>query len=103
MEKLVNQLKTNSYIIIVLAILSLTWLLIDYFLLKGVLSDNTIELGYSWILIVISIVVVAIFHIWVFILIYYCLRVVIKFNSEKKNSEVTEINKSTENKNTEIK
>jgi hypothetical protein len=93
MEKLVNQLKTNSYIIIVLAILSLTWLLIDYFLLKGILTDNNIALNYNWILITISIIVVVLFHLWVFILVFYSLRVVIKYKSELKKAKAEEINK----------
>ncbi|MBL1214198.1 MAG: hypothetical protein HND52_12635 [Ignavibacteriae bacterium] len=97
MEKLVNQLKTNSYIIIVLAILSLTWLLIDYFLLKGILADNNIALNYNWILITISIVVVVLFHLWVFILVFYSLRVVIRFKSELRKAKIKEESKEGDN------
>jgi hypothetical protein len=84
MINLINKLKQHSIILIILAILSLTWLVILYFLTTDIFSKNEISLTYEWLLFYIGIVAILLFHIWVFVLIYFSFRIVFKFKYEEK-------------------
>lgn len=78
METLVQKLKTNSIITLILGLLSLTWIVIDYFVLDSVAVKGLSKYSLEWILLIFSGAVLAVFHISVFVTLYYAFRVIRK-------------------------
>lgn len=98
MEKILSRLKTNSIITLLLGILSLTWIIIDYFVIDTIVSDGLTKYSPEWILLQFSGAIVLCFVISTFITLYYSARAVMKFKKEKKNaSQLTEQNDESTN------
>jgi membrane protein implicated in regulation of membrane protease activity len=89
MERLSQKLKSSANLTLILGLLSITWLIIDYFVIETILKEGLTKFSLEWILLVASAVAFAAFHISVFITIFYAYRVFIKLRSEskKKNEE----------------
>jgi len=89
MERLSQKLKSSANLTLILGLLSITWLIIDYFVIETILKEGLTKFSLEWILLVASAVAFAAFHISVFITIFYAYRVFIKLKSEskKKNEE----------------
>lgn len=93
MEKILDRLKTISIIAFILALLSLTWLIIDYLVLKNIFGSIIDAHNLEGTLLLISGIATLLFTIVVLILLYYVLRVIMKYKSEKKKKEqATDIN-----------
>ncbi|MCZ7604016.1 MAG: hypothetical protein QY331_06480 [Melioribacteraceae bacterium] len=86
MESLTQKLKNSLNFTLVLGFLSLTWLIIDYFVIETILAEGLGKFSLEWILLVASGIAFIVFHISVFITIYYGYRVTMKFKSEMKKS-----------------
>ncbi|OGU56248.1 MAG: hypothetical protein A2V66_02925 [Ignavibacteria bacterium RBG_13_36_8] len=84
MEKLINKLKTNSLISLIFGILSLTWVILDYFVIKDFVTEYKIKFGLDLLLLGVSAVAFLLFIIFVFIALYYSFRVVLRYKSEQK-------------------
>ncbi len=84
MENLIRKLKISSVVTLILGLLSLSWLILDYFLIKDYLNDQRFQLGWEWGIIIVSAVAVLSFHLAAFITIYYSTRLIIKYRSEEK-------------------
>jgi low affinity Fe/Cu permease len=89
MERLSQKLKSSANLTLILGLLSITWLIIDYFVIETILKEGLTKFSLEWILLVASAVAFAAFHISVFITIFYAYREFIKLRSEskKKNEE----------------
>jgi NADH:ubiquinone oxidoreductase subunit 5 (subunit L)/multisubunit Na+/H+ antiporter MnhA subunit len=89
MERLSQKLKSSANLTLILGLLSITWLIIDYFVIETILKEGLTKFSLEWILLVASAVAFAAFHISVFITIFYAYRLFIKLRSEskKKNEE----------------
>lgn len=84
MEKIIRKLKISSIVTLILGLLSLSWLVLDYFLVKDYLNDPHFQLGWEWVIIIVSAVAVLSFHFAAFLTIYYSTRLIIKYRSEEK-------------------
>ncbi len=89
MERLSQKLKSSANLTLILGVLSITWLIIDYFVIETILKEGLTKFSLEWILLVASAVAFAALDISVFITIFYAYRVFIKLRSEskKKNEE----------------
>lgn len=95
MEKILSRLKTNSWVSLILGVLSLTWVVIDYFVIKEILRQYQIVLSFETILLIISAIAAVIFHISVFITLYYVMRFVLKYKSALKTADAAKQAAST--------
>ena len=84
LEKLLGKLKSSANFTLILGLLSITWLIIDYFVIETILVENLEKFSLEWILIIASALAFISFHTSAFITIYYSYRVVMKFRSVKK-------------------
>lgn len=84
MESLIQKLKNSATLTLILGILSLTWLVIDYFVLGTLTTKVLGKFELEWILLIFSAAAIIVFHISVFITIYYSYRVVRKIRKELK-------------------
>jgi NADH:ubiquinone oxidoreductase subunit 5 (subunit L)/multisubunit Na+/H+ antiporter MnhA subunit len=84
MEKLINKLKNNSVISLIVGILALTWIILDYFAVKDIVAEYQIKFGLDLMLLWISGAALLLFIIFVFITLYYSFRVIMKYKSEQK-------------------
>jgi len=84
MEKLIHKLKNTGLITFIIGILSLTWLFLDYLALKDVWVETGAEFSYRWIMIIVSGIILILFHLFVFLTLYYIFRLKIKYKSEQK-------------------
>lgn len=84
MEKLIHKLKNTGLITFIIGILSLTWLFLDYLALKDVWVETGSEFSYRWIMIIVSGIILILFHLFVFLTLYYIFRLKIKYKSEQK-------------------
>ncbi len=100
MEKLLNKLKNTGIILFVLSLLSLTWLFLDYMILKDIVKNTGAEYySYPWIMIIISGVILVFVHIWIFATVYYIFRVKIKYKKEQKaQKKQAELKESSNNR-----
>lgn len=94
MEKLIRKLKSSANSTLILGLLSITWLIIDYFVIETILVENLEKFSLEWILLVASAIAFAAFHISVFVTIFYAYRVYMKFKSESKKKNENDINES---------
>lgn len=95
MEGLSQKLKNSANLTLILGLLSITWLIIDYFVIGTILKEGLTKFSLEWILLVASAIAFAAFHVSVFITIFYAYRLFMKVKSESK--------KKSENKMPEIK
>lgn len=93
MEKLKAKLKSSSTITLVLGIISLTWIIIDYFVIQTILEEGELtKFSLEWILLLTSGLALIAFHISVFITLFYVFRIIFKIKPgedklEKGDSE----------------
>lgn len=81
MEKLVERLKSTTSFSLIMACLSITWLIIDYFVMGSIIEKGLTKFSLEWILMIASGIVYTVFTISVFIMIYYSIRVTGKLKS----------------------
>lgn len=84
MEKLARKLKSSANLTLILGLLSITWLIIDYFVVETILVEGLTKFSLEWILLIASAIAFAAFHISAFVTIFYSYRVVMKTKSKKK-------------------
>lgn len=84
MERMVQKLKSSTNLTLILGLLSITWLIIDYFVIQTILKEGLEKYSLEWILLVASVVAFAAFHISTFITIFYSYRVYMKVKKEAK-------------------
>ncbi len=87
MEKILARLKTNSIITLMLGILSLTWVVIDYFVIETIVEEGLAKFGLEWMLLQFSGVAVICFAVSTFITLYYSTRAVVKFKKAAKTEK----------------
>lgn len=93
MEKQLKKLKSKSIIIIIIAMLTITWQLISYLTLKDVINFEDFTSSQT-LIIYTSYFILAIFILAVISLIFTVFRVIIKYKSVQKKMQ-----KSLESKN----
>ena len=93
MEKLTGKLKVSISISLIIIVLSITWLILDYYVLSGILTNSTLLSNFEVLILKISIGVFALLIISFLIIIYYALRV-----SAKAKSELNKAKKENEKK-----
>lgn len=81
MENLIQRLKSTTLFTLIMGFLSLTWLIIDYFLMRSIMEEGLTKFSLEWILMIASGIVYVVFTASVFIMIYFSLRVVGKLKS----------------------
>ena len=75
MEKLAGKLKSSANLTLILGLLSITWLIIDYFVVDTILVEGLTKFSLEWILLIASSIAFAAFHISAFITIFFAYRV----------------------------
>lgn len=97
-EQLKAKLKSSAMITLVLGIISITWIIIDYFVIQTILEDGGLsKFSLEWILLFTSGLAFVAFHISVFLTLFYIFRVVIKIKPTQEQNEDVE-NKPDERK-----
>lgn len=87
MEKTLSKLKTSSIVSFIFAFISISWLIIDYFLLREIFRDAKIVLGFEMVLLIMSAVIFSVFIFSVFVTSYQTFRLVMEIRSEKKKNQ----------------
>ncbi len=87
MEKLIQKVRSLTLMLVILAVLSLTWLAVDYFVLREMFEQNATELNVNWILLIISAVPVLLMIIVSFFLALFVWRLRSKYRSTLKKME----------------
>jgi TRAP-type C4-dicarboxylate transport system permease small subunit len=87
LEKLIQKVRSLTLTLMILAILSLTWLAVDYFVLREIFETNGFTLDVNWILILISAVPILLMIIVVFFLAPFVWRLRSKYRSVMKKFE----------------
>jgi len=95
-DKLIGKLRVSIFISVIIIILSITWLVLDYFVLRDVLTNAVVITDFGNIILKISIGVFGLLIITFLINIYYALRVARKAKSEL-NKAKNEIEKNKGN------
>ncbi|MCF8305056.1 MAG: hypothetical protein K9I71_01405 [Ignavibacteriales bacterium] len=90
MEKLIKNAKTSAAITTILGILALTWIVIDYFVLKDILTQITEGMYFEKTLLTIGGIVLILFVFLVFIQTYYILRMSGKLANKDENKRTEE-------------
>ncbi|MDZ7766964.1 MAG: hypothetical protein U5K00_21535 [Melioribacteraceae bacterium] len=91
MEKLKGKLKSSSIITLVLGIISLTWIIIDYFVIQTILEDGKLaKFSLEWILLLTSGLALIAFHFSVFITLFYVFRIIFKIKPGEDKLEKDE-------------
>lgn len=103
MDKVVDKLKRTRVSTTILGIVSITWLIVDYFVVMNLYNENAIPFGIDLFLLAISAVSLLSFHIITFLLVYHTYRLTrkLKQNAKEKNeakSEEPEITEENENR-----
>ena len=96
MDKLIGKLRVSAFISVIIIILSITWMVLDYFVLRNVLTKAAVITDFGNIILKISIGVFGLLIITFLVHIYYSLRVSRKAKSEI-NKVKNEIEKNKEN------
>jgi len=84
MDDLIKKLRTNSIIVLVLAILSFTWIFLDYLALKEIRAQTVVDNNFEWIIVMISAVPFFLLILFTFIQIFYIFRLKGKFKTFQK-------------------
>jgi len=84
MDKIIRKLKSSTNLTLILGLLSITWLIIDYFVVETVLVEGLTKYSLEWILLIASAIAIAAFHISTFITIYYSYRVYMRVKKDGK-------------------
>ncbi len=95
MEKILQKIKNLSLITLVIAILSLTWLFLDYLALRKIWVQSPTGFNFEWLMVSISAIPFLLLDLLIFIILFYLFRLNRKFKFEKKKQEKIE----SENKN----
>ena len=90
-EKLISKLKANAVISLILGLLSLTWIILDYFIISDLIAQYEISLSINIMLLALSGIAFLVFILVVFVTIYYIFRTSMKYNSEQKKLDKKEI------------
>ncbi|NOX19193.1 MAG: hypothetical protein GXO87_13040 [Chlorobi bacterium] len=75
MDKLYNNFKISAVITLILIILAVTWMLLDYYVLKDILTDSSIFTNWEVLILKISLVVFGILIFSQLITLYYSFRI----------------------------
>ncbi len=95
-EKLKRKLKSSALITLILGLISITWLIVDYFVVQTIITEGSLsKFSLEWILILISGLAFICFHISVFVTLFYAFRIVGKIKIDKSEEEE---NDSTESR-----
>ena len=82
MDKLYNNFKISAIVTFILIILSITWIILDYYVLKDILSNETLLTGFEILILKISIAVFVCLILSFLVSLFYAFRIGIK---SKKN------------------
>lgn len=102
MERLSQKLKSSANLTLILGLLSITWLIIDYFVIETILKEGLTKFSLEWILLVTSAIAFVAFHVSVFITIFYVYRVFMKLKSESKKKSEEKMPELKSEKNEEL-
>jgi flagellar biosynthesis/type III secretory pathway M-ring protein FliF/YscJ len=92
MEKLIQKVRSFTFTLIILSVLSLTWIAVDYFVLRSIFEENNLTLDLNWILVLISAVPVLLLIIVVFMMAPFVWRLRSKYRSTLKKYEKEKAN-----------
>ena len=87
MEKLIQKIRSLTFTLVILAALSLTWLIVDFFILRGYYAENNLTLDANWILIIVSAIPVLLMIVVTFFLSLFVWRLRSKYRSEIRKLE----------------
>ncbi|GEM_PF-7112498 len=90
MEKLIAKISGLNLVLFLLSIISLTWLIIDVFILKAIYDETSFSLNVNWMLLVISLIpflITFLLNIYLSIFLYRLKRKYKKENSETSLSK----------------
>jgi len=87
MEKLYNSFKISSIITFILIILSITWLILDYYVLKDVLADEALFSTWELLILKISLAVFVILIFSMMITLFFSFRMGLKSKTLNKKIE----------------
>ncbi len=103
MDKVLEKLKRTRVSATIIGIVSLTWIVVDYFVVMNLYNDHSISFGIDLFLLAISAVSLLAFHIITFVLIYHTYRLthkikqIEKMGSEAKSSKIDEKKEENDN------
>ena len=102
MEKLYNNFKISAIVTLILVVLAITWLLLDYYVLKDILADSSIFTNWEVLILKISLIVFGILIFSQLITLYYSFRIGRKGKNFAKQIEeakqITVENEEAQNK-----
>lgn len=75
MEKLYNNFKISAIVTLILIILAITWILLDYYVLKDILADSSIFSNWEVLILKISLAVFGVLIFSQLITLYYSFRI----------------------------
>jgi hypothetical protein len=87
MDKLISKIVGLNLVLFLLSIISLTWLIIDIFILKTIYDETSFSLNVNWLLLVISLIpflITFLLNIYISIFLYQ-----LKRKHKKENSETS--------------
>ncbi len=87
MESLIKKTKSLSIITLIFAVLSLTWLFLDYLALRKIWEQNPDAFQFEWLMVLVSAAPFVILILLVFALIFYIFRINMRYKSEKKREQ----------------
>lgn len=92
MDELIKKLRANSIIVLVLGILSFTWIFLDYLALKEIQASVVVDNNFEWVIVAISVIPFFLLHLFVFVQLFYIFRLKGKFKSfQKKLAQETNL------------
>jgi uncharacterized paraquat-inducible protein A len=92
-EKLKQKLKSSALISLVLGIISITWIIIDYFVIQTIIESGELtKFSLEWILLLTSGLAFVAFHISVFLTLFYVFRILLRIKPDEAKTEITETN-----------
>ena len=86
MENLISKLKGNAIISLILGLLSLTWIVLDYFIITDLINQYDVTLSIYILLLALSGIAFTLFIFFVFATVYNIFRTSMKYKSEQKKS-----------------
>lgn len=98
MDTIFEKLRKSRTSTMILGFLSISWIIVDYFVLGKLFESGNITLGFELILLILSAVAIIAFHISVFVTLFYTYKVTHKYKKESKSqeSEIDSKNKKSE-------
>jgi hypothetical protein len=92
MEAITKQLKSNITVSAILALIVFCWLIVDYYIVKTLILQYNITLGFEIILLSISLVIILIFTIVVGYTLYKIWRYISKVEKQINEVNSEEVN-----------